>query len=211
MLEPTMPPPMITTSAEGFTSQQCRLPVTWAKDSMELDAATTADAGGGFSDLQLGSRFCVWNPHIGERRHFPQRRRENRARDFGLIVLESRGGRNGGVDLQPPQDAVDMRLASHALHNLLSQIAAFVKVDRVQLIRFRHQLPFGDLFAIAWTAVFDANHPRIPGSRFRKSERDIVPRRGEDKVSLRSSRVQARNQLRAFGNPGVRRQIRPRR
>src|SRR5271155_2883172 len=67
------------------------------------------------------------------------------------------------------EHAMNLRAAAHALHDLLSQVAALVKVDGAQLAGFLDQIPVRDLLAVTRAAVLDANGAGVIGRGFRNA------------------------------------------
>src|ERR1051326_1057324 len=58
---------------------------------------------------------------------------------------------------------MDLRAAADPLYDLLSEIAAFVEVNRTQLVGFLDQVTFGDLLAVTRAPGFDTHDSGIFG------------------------------------------------
>ena len=113
-------------------------------------------------DFRHRSRFRPWHPHISETEHCAVRASLKTsllppACPSSISFVPGGGGVVRGFDPKTHQQPVHMSARTDALHNLLPQIAAFLEMQRVHLLRFLRQSVLRDVAAVPRNEVLDAH------------------------------------------------------
>src|SRR5207249_3452900 len=123
------------------------------------------------TSLERGVGRGILSANIAERHNFGQRRRKGGRCD--LSYFDAVSGHLGsdrwwlcGIDMQTDEQAVHVSARADPLDDFLSDIAAFVEVQRVFLQRLLRKCGVENIFAVARLGVLQADYPHRLGLRW---------------------------------------------